>query len=53
MQPTLVQEKPTASKEELLEYLREMHEIRIFEDTIFDLLARNLKGICDNHLARV
>src|ERR671926_320832 len=42
VQPTLVREQPAANKEELLEYLREMHEIRIFEDTIYDLLTRNL-----------
>lgn len=32
----------TFTKTEALEYLRQMWEIRIFEDTIFDLLSRNL-----------
>ncbi len=32
----------TFTKIEALEYLRQMWEIRIFEDTIFDLLSRNL-----------
>ncbi len=44
MEITLVQEPTTLTlnKSELLEYLRQMWEIRIFEDTIFDLLTRNL-----------
>lgn len=44
MDDTLVQETSlmTLDKNELLEYLREIWEIRIFEDTIFDLLSRNL-----------
>ncbi len=43
METVLVQEPiTTLHKTELLEYLREMWEIRIFEETIFDLLTRNL-----------
>lgn len=42
MEQTLIKESPSLNKSELLEYLRQMWEIRIFEDTIFDLLARNL-----------
>jgi 2-oxoisovalerate dehydrogenase E1 component len=37
-----VSESPlTLDKTQLLEYLREMWEIRYFEDTVYDLLARN------------
>lgn len=43
VQPTLVRTPTlTLEKTELLEFLRQMWEIRIFEDTIYDLLARNL-----------
>lgn len=43
MQTTLIHETTLMlDKSELLEYLREMWEIRIFEETIFDLLSRNL-----------
>lgn len=45
MQSTLVQDSTVTTqlnKSELLEYLREMWEIRLFEDAIFDLLSRNL-----------
>lgn len=43
METMLVQElQLTFTKPEALEYLRQMWEIRIFEDTIFDLLSRNL-----------
>src|SRR5690242_18537328 len=43
MEAMLVQEHLfTFTKPEALEYLRQMWEIRIFEDTIFDLLSRNL-----------
>lgn len=42
MQPTLVKERDTPSRDEALEYLQQLWEIRIFEDTIFDLLTRKL-----------
>ncbi len=43
METMLVHERLlTFTKPEALEYLRQMWEIRIFEDTIFDLLSRNL-----------
>lgn len=45
MQTTLIQDSTVATdlnKSELLEYLRQMWEIRIFEDSVFDLLSRNL-----------
>lgn len=43
METLLVQESPnTVTKGEALEYLRQMWEIRLFEDAIFDLLTRNL-----------
>jgi len=31
-------DKPAESKAELLDYLRQMHEIRNFEDTVYKLL---------------
>lgn len=38
-------DKPTESKAELLDYLRQMHEIRNFEDTVYRLLREGtIKG---------
>ncbi len=38
-------ERPTESKEELLDYLRQMYEIRNFEDTVYRLLREGtIKG---------
>jgi 2-oxoisovalerate dehydrogenase E1 component len=40
-----VAKKPTESKEELLDYLRQMREIRDFEDTVYKLLREGtIKG---------
>lgn len=42
MQPTLVKETNALDRDEALEYLQQLWEIRQFEDTIFDLLTRKL-----------
>src|SRR5919201_1442541 len=42
MLQTLTEQITGATRAEWLEYLRQMWEIRIFEDTIYDLLTRNL-----------
>ena len=43
--PKKTSTKPTESKEELLDYLRQMYEIRNFEDTVYKLLREGtIKG---------
>lgn len=43
--PATSSTKPTESKEELLDYLRQMYEIRNFEDTVYRLLREGtIKG---------
>ena len=40
--PKKTSTKPTESKEELLDYLRQMYEIRNFEDTLYRLLREGI-----------